>query len=823
MADTNNRYLTFSCPSCTSDLLIESLKGSDYVSGLFSYTARLLSTDADVDFSTIVGQNVTVTMLPPPGANPGTPTRYINAYVTDFSAALPEGSYYVYTATLSPWPWFSSINQRMRIFKGQDISGIISEVVTTNNVNKTSINLTKDYPTMEYCVQYGESDLAFLSRWFEKFGIIYYFTHDEDSHTWVITDDSTAVALPTGEDSIYVMAHNDCSNGMKVITDWVKTSAVRPGQVTLTDYNFLGAQTTLSVVSSTEGNTGNNSQPISQYPGDYQLTEKPTATSSEPDSAAADDGEDTSSDGDDDTTGFSALWGDPLAKVKMQGIYASGTRCNGLTYYTPLNAGYPFTLLKQGYTQGTKYLVLSTYLEASVPDFQSSNSEGDDAFTYKATFTCIEQSIQYYAPATTPWPVVKGPQSAQVVGTSKVSGVPDCDKFGRTQVQFWWDTDGTQTIFLRIAQPWGGYNHGTQFLPAIQDEVIVEFMEGNPDRPIITGSVYNKSNMPPTTLSDNQTQTVISDVAGNTIGMESSSSGPYIQLNQAKNDDGKMNALILDSSAKTEGVRLTDYFGNYVNLDSVKKQVVIYSPSSKSSVTVGPEGVKLKTDYADPWGSVWDPKKWAGPIGKIGKNSAGQWDAGAIVPNLVSQIAGTWTDAIMGVKSSTIMGWYQSTNLGAKTEITAPYKKTYVMGIGESKTITGPMSVNAKSETIIGSESKIRTGDKTEITKKKDVNTLSAIFFNSTGKMSAKASAYGRMIAAEDSVTASNKKLQAAQNQLQALKDKVCTTEQEMIANSIAINAAQQKVNAADAKLVGSVISYTAASQTYQGLKVEVG
>jgi len=466
-----NRLLSIDTPLGKDVLLLQELSGHEAISRLFSYELDLLAYDNDsISFEDIVGQNVTITIQLPDGQ-----PRYINGYVSRFTqGATDERLFTHYHAQVVPWLWFLTHQADCRIFQNMKPPDIISQVLNLSSVNDFRTSLQGDYPTLEYCVQYRETSFNFVSRLMEEYGIFYYFDHSsEGEHTMVLMDQSSGLPDCPGSPISYETKVGGLGDP-EVITAWHLQQELRTGKYTVTDYNFTTPSTSLLA----------NMQTVVELPAsqDLELFDYPGIHTTKDE-------------------------GDAVAKLRMQEEEASHLVTTGSSNCRGFMSGYSFELQNHYRDdQNTNYVLTEVQHFASAGDTYTAATEGTES--YSNHFTCIPASIAYRPARVTPKPFVQGPQTALVVG--KEGEEIWVDKYGRVIVQFYWDRQGqgneNSSCWIRTSQPWAGGNWGAMWIPRIGQEVIVSFLEGDPDRPIITGRVYNADEMPPYTLPDEQTK-----------------------------------------------------------------------------------------------------------------------------------------------------------------------------------------------------------------------------------------------------------------------------------------------------------------------------
>jgi len=445
-------------------LLLRGFKGTESVSRLFRFELDLLSENSAISFPDIIGKNVTISLKQPDESY-----RYINGVISRFAQHATEEQFTSYSAEMVPWLWLLTLNVDCRIFKNKTIPDIITEVFNDLGFNDYTNSLQSSYDPREYCVQYRESSFNFVSRLMEEYGIFYFFKHQQGKHTLVMADSPTAHSSCPGQSSVRYMT---VSGGPQedVITGWQIEQELRTGKYSHTDYNFQTPSTSLIASEPTVYEVGGNSKfEIYHYSGEHL------------------------------TKGA----GQSLSKIRMQEEEAQHIVAHGTSHCRMFVSGCKFTLEEHPRKDMNTDYVLTEIQHTAVTDaFPSSgNPEGE---SYSNAFTCIPLSVPFRPLRVTGRPKINSLQPAIVIGPSgeEIS----TDQFGRVQVTFPWDADtrGTGTAWCRVSQVWAGNNWGAMFLPRIGQEVLVDFMEGKPDLPVVVGRVYNAEQMPPWPLPDRQ-------------------------------------------------------------------------------------------------------------------------------------------------------------------------------------------------------------------------------------------------------------------------------------------------------------------------------
>ncbi|MGH9412931.1 MAG: type VI secretion system Vgr family protein [Terriglobales bacterium] len=454
--DQSTNPVQLTTPLGANQLVVERLTGEERLSGLFHYTLELISEDADLDFSSIVGQAVTVQLDLPTGDK-----QYVNGIVGRFGETAHSPRYTSYTAELHPWLWLLGFSTGCQIFQNLSAPDIVKKVFSTLGFTAYKDALTGTYTARDYCVQYNETALAFISRLLEEEGIFYFFEHTSSAHTLVLADDPSAYTTCPGLTTATLRADNSAQSLNDAVLSCRIEQQVAVAKTQLDDYNFTIPATDLLATAG----TGEAATTWYTYPGRY---------------AAKADGE--------TRTGLRLGIHEAAAK-KIAGASTCRAFHTGCTftlaghYRSSANASYVLTVLRHAGTQ----------------------------LEYRNEFEAIAATQVFRPPLATPRPIVAGCQTAAVVGRS--GDEIFTDQYGRVKVKFPWDqsatSDENSSCWIRVAQGWAGKSWGASFIPRVGQEVVVSFEEGDPDRPLITGTVYNATQVTPYALPDNQTRSTI--------------------------------------------------------------------------------------------------------------------------------------------------------------------------------------------------------------------------------------------------------------------------------------------------------------------------
>jgi type VI secretion system secreted protein VgrG len=456
-----DRPIRIDTPLGEDTLLLESFSGAEYVSQPFRFQLEMVSQSASLALDDLLQKPAVVSLRMVGGEQ-----RYFHGWIGRAVQGPRSASLITYRAELVPWLWFLSLNRDCRIFQNKTVPQIIEELLQDRGMRDYQMKLYGSYQPCEYCVQYRESDLSFISRLMEDEGIFYFFQHSKDRHTLIMTDAQSAFAHCPGNHSIRYDVTPTAGEEEDVIHSLDRNHAVATGTVSLTDYNFETPSMQLDVKAKSK------QFEIYDYPGNYSKRSD----------------------------------GERVARIRLQELDAGRLRVSGTSNCRQFIPGYRFQVREHYRSDANaEYVLLKVEHRAATTSYRS---DAEEPFQYKNSFEAIPFSIQYRPPRATQAPVVRGVQTAVVAG--KKGEEIWVDEYGRVKVQFHWDREGKRdensSCWLRVSQIWAGKGWGGMWIPRIDQEVIVEFLEGDPDRPIITGRVYNGGQMPPYKLPDERTQ-----------------------------------------------------------------------------------------------------------------------------------------------------------------------------------------------------------------------------------------------------------------------------------------------------------------------------
>ena len=494
-----NRYLYLTTPLGDDKLLLRSLEGDEALSRLFSFELEMEAENTtNVDFDKLIGQKVSFGVQ---GADPSQTPRHFHGIVVEMVQGARGTHLTSYSMTVTPEIWKLSCKYRSRIFQHIKIPDLLKQLFTGFDA---AYEIQGAFEEREYVVQYQESDLDFASRLMEEEGIYYFFKFTKGAHKLVLANTPQShLDLPGGAQVIFEAVEGGVRDEER-ITSWTKEQHWGSGKYTLWDHHFQLPHKKLDaeqiVMDSVQAGKvthklklgGNEELEVYENPGRY---------------AQRFDGIDRS--GGEKAADLQKIFDDNkrTTGIRMQQEETPTILIHGESNHWQLTPGYKFTLQRHFNADG-QYVVTSVSHEAGEGGFHSGQEEQEH---YSNSFDCIPYALKFTPPCVTERPIVSGPQSALVVGPpgEEIS----TDKYGRVKVQFHWDREGKNNLesscWLRVATSWAGQKWGSIHIPRIGQEVIVSFLEGDPDRPLVIGSVYNADMMPPYDLPANKTQSGI--------------------------------------------------------------------------------------------------------------------------------------------------------------------------------------------------------------------------------------------------------------------------------------------------------------------------
>jgi len=628
----DNRQAKIETPLGKDKFLLESFSGWEGFSELFQYTAVLLSEDNSIEGDQLVGKRVSVTYNYE--ADGGEGERQFNGYVNRFEYLGERGdpvNMSGYEISIVPWFWFLKNNFDCEIFQEMKTPDIIKKIFDDLGYTDFEMKLSESYAEREYCVQYNESDFDFVSRLMEEEGICYYFTHTKDKHQMVITDS------PSGyyqlEDSEVQYAPIGQAHAAH-LTNWRHVYEFRPGKIVHKDFNFKKPTDGLLVDEKSKTKYENNSKfEVYQYPGLF----------------------------------YEGPDGKRLAKVRREQNDSEHDVVEGDGYYPSFSTGGKFSINEHQRSgeKGKSFVIVSVHTEITADyDFDASTK-----VDFRNSFRCIPSDTMYRPPRKTRKPVIDGPQTAIVVTDGQEIVV---DEHARVKVQFHWDRYGKKNVksscWIRVSQVHAGAGWGMIDIPRKDEEVIVSFLDGDPDRPIITGRVYNGDNQPPFGLEGAGDNTKNKTRRGNTT--KSYEASGY-------------NEMTMDDTAGKEEIRIHAQYDMNTVIEHDETWTVHNNRTKKVDVNE--------------------------------KNTIGVDQTSMIGKNRTMTVGVNHTETI-GANQTITIGANQTTTIGAAQTTTVGAAQTNIIGGAQTSVIGGAfvLAVGGAVAVAVGGESALAVGEKKE-------------------------------------------------------------------------------------------------------------
>jgi len=465
----------FSASECAAELNVLSFTGQEAVSNLFEVQLELACEDNSLSLPKLVGSDALLTI------DGEAAPRYFQGMISRFEQVDELPRHALYHATLVPLVWRMKLRHDCRIFQALRTPEIIKNVLSCAGVSSTyfEFRLSGTYEPRDYCVQYRESDWAFLSRLMEEDGIFYFFEHHEDRHVLVIGDSMGSYRNISGVPSLPFRPASRLVTHEEHVERFRFAEELQPAGVRLRDFNFKKPSLPMEVRQCTGGNSDLQ---VYDYPGEYQ-----------------------------DPTRGSPGRGLTMAGIRLEEWQARRSVGQGTSDCERFSPGRLFTLAEHPCSDfNERYLLTSVRHEGRQPQALHEAARVGE-LRYDNAFTCIRMEVPFRPPRVTPRPLMRGVQTATVTGPA--SEEIHTDEFGRVKVQFHWDREGQyneqSSCWVRISQLWAGEGWGAMYIPRIGQEVLVDFIEGDPDRPIITGRVYNGLNPTPYALPEHKSRSTI--------------------------------------------------------------------------------------------------------------------------------------------------------------------------------------------------------------------------------------------------------------------------------------------------------------------------
>lgn len=642
MATLGNRAISLTTPLGKDILLPTVASGTEQLGRAFRLEVHLLSEKGDINADDLLGKGITLGIT---HAEKGA-KRFVNGVVTEFSQTGYRRRYHEYHMVVRPWFWLLSNTADCRIFQEKTVQDIFEEVIKQYGFVDYRCKLNGSYEKREYCVQYRESDFDFLSRLLEEEGIYYFFEHQDGKHTMVLVDDPSAHAATEGYAKVpyFPPDENEVERKRDHLNLWTSTKSVRTGSYANTDYDFEKPRQSLLGSESISRKHAHASFEVFDYPADLAKL----------------------------TAGESSR----VAKVRIEELQASYAVMHGEGDAVGLVCGAKFGLTDYPRKdQNIDYLVIGNKFKVATDEYDAGQGEGEVEFSM--SIDAIDAKTPFRTECATPRPVVHGSQTAIVVGAAGEEIFTD--KYGRVKVHFHWDRHGkqddTSSCWMRVAQVWAGKQWGAMHIPRVGQEVIVSFLEGDPDMPIITGRVYNGDSMPPWELPANKTQSGIKS--------RSSKGGAPANFNEIRFEDKKGSEQLFVHAEKNQDVEVENDETHWVGHDRTKTvdhDETVHVKHDRTETVDNNETITIGVNRTESVGS--------NETITIGSNRS--ISVGA---NETATVAQQRTHTV-GINETIAIGAAQEVAIGAMQSITVGANQSTTVGANQSNTVGNNQTVD---------------------------------------------------------------------------------------------------------------------------------
>ncbi|MCY1077878.1 type VI secretion system Vgr family protein [Archangium lansingense] len=673
-------------------LVVSGFSGREALSRLYEFQVDFHPLeDVPLESEELLGSEALLTVRLPEDK-----TRWVHGRVRALDSLGKHGGRWRYRAWVVPGAWWLSQVKRSRIFQAQAVPQIIKAVLEEGGV-KVKLSLSGSYEAREYCTQYRETDFAFVSRLMEWEGLFYFFEHTEDGHLLVVGDKPNVhEALPSGA-KLPLRENEGLAEDKEYLSSLQRVHRLRPGKVHLKDYDF--EKPSLDVSGKTQDSSnGQASLEVYDYPGEY----------------------------------VAPGVGKGAAKVRLEEAVQAARTLEGEGVCPRLTPGYRFEVEDAGVHAG-EYVAVEVVHSGWQPETRGSREALGKL--YRNSFKCMPSSVPFRPRRTTPLPHIPGLQTATVVGPGGEE--IHTDDHGRIKVQFHWDREGQRddkaSCWVRVGQAWGGPAWGALYLPRMGQEVVVRFLEGNPDRPLIAGTVYNGSNPTPYALPDDKTKSTLKSASSlgsdgfNEFRIEDAAGEEEIFVHGQKdedltteNDKDQLVRAYEDLLVKKDRSRTVD--GNQslrVVLDDgslIEGNQTLQVTGNRSTRTIGSHDEDVEGNQ-----SMTVSKNVTASVVQAMSETVGAAKALSVGGSYLINVALAKTEAVGGLKSVQVGGALSEFVVGSRQEMVE--KDTSVKVGGDYKT-----EIKGQVSETLGKDFKGQVGKKHELGVKEATSALAKSF-----------------------------------------------------------------------------------------------
>ncbi|OLU35009.1 type VI secretion system Vgr family protein [Pseudomonas sp. PA27(2017)] len=661
-----SRMAKVNSPLGDNVLVMERLAGSESLGRLFHYELSLASENSSLKLNALLGKPMGLAVQLADGSD-----RYFHGIVARCSQTAHRGQFASYQVTLKPWLWLLSRTSDCRIFQSKTVPDIVKQVFRDLGFSDFEDALTRSYREWDYCVQYRETSFDFVSRLMEQEGIYYYFRHEQERHVLVLCDAYGAHSTAPGYGRVPFYPLDDQMRERDHIHDWHLAHEVQPGSLALNDYDFQRPSARLEVRSSIAREHSNADYPLYDYPGEYVQSKD----------------------------------GEQYARNRIEAIQAQYEQIRLKGNARGLGSGHLFSLTDYPRDdQNREYLIVDS--EYTITQDLYESGRGNENFQFDSSLTCIDASQVFRPLPQTVQPIVQGPQTAMVVGPKGEEIWTD--QYGRVKVHFYWDrhdqSNENSSCWIRVSQNWAGKNWGSIQIPRIGQEVIVSFLEGDPDRPIITGRVYNAEQTVPYDLPANATQSGTKS--------RSSKGGTPANFNEIRMEDKKGEEQLFIHAEKNQDIEVENDETHWVGHDrskTIDNDETVHVKHDRTETVDNNETITIGVDRTEKVGN-----NESITIGVNRTENVGSNESISIGANRTESVGSNETISI-GANRTESVGSNETINIGANRTESVGNNERITIGADRTELVTANESVfiGANQTTAVGgSESRYVRGER---------------------------------------------------------------------------------------------------------------
>nr|WP_288466233.1 type VI secretion system tip protein VgrG [uncultured Pseudomonas sp.] len=661
-----SRMAKVNSPLGDNVLVMERLAGSESLGRLFHYELSLASENSSLKLNALLGKPMGLAVQLADGSD-----RYFHGIVARCSQTAHRGQFASYQVTLKPWLWLLSRTSDCRIFQSKTVPDIVKQVFRDLGFSDFEDALTRSYREWDYCVQYRETSFDFVSRLMEQEGIYYYFRHEQERHVLVLCDAYGAHVTAPGYGRVPFYPLDDQMRERDHIHDWHLAHEVQPGSLALNDYDFQRPSARLEVRSSIAREHSNADYPLYDYPGEYVQSKD----------------------------------GEQYARNRIEAIQAQYEQIRLKGNARGLGSGHLFSLTDYPRDdQNREYLIVDA--EYTITQDLYESGRGSESFQFDSSLTCIDASQVFRPLPQTVQPIVQGPQTAMVVGPKGEEIWTD--QYGRVKVHFYWDrhdqSNENSSCWIRVSQNWAGKNWGSIQIPRIGQEVIVSFLEGDPDRPIITGRVYNAEQTVPYDLPANATQSGTKS--------RSSKGGTPANFNEIRMEDKKGEEQLFIHAEKNQDIEVENDETHWVGHDRTKtidNDETVHVKHDRTETVDNNETITIGVDRTEKVGN-----NESITIGVNRTENVGSNESISIGANRTESVGSNETISI-GANRTESVGSNETISIGANRTESVGNNERITIGADRTELVTANESVfiGANQTTAVGgSESRYVRGER---------------------------------------------------------------------------------------------------------------